>query len=260
MNNSNDLNQELEVGISIAKAAGVIMKYYFFADDQGVEHKSDKSPVGIADKKINSLVIERLAEAFPDDGVIGEEESNTEYGMGRKWFCDPVDGTVAFLQGVPTAMFSLALVEDGKPLLGIAYDPFLDLMYIGIAGEQSTCNGKPIFVSQKDLSAGGEVAVSSRVNFLGDMPHIQKMITAKVSLVSFNGAVYKTCLVAKGKFSGYIERGVCAHDVAAVHTIIEGAGGKITGIDGNTLDYSKPFRGAIVSNGIVHDQIVEYCK
>src|SRR3990170_3369867 len=74
--------------------------------------KKENSQVTIADKLINSLVIERLVTEFPNDGVIGEEESNTEYGAGRKWFCDPIDGTNAYIWGVPTAMFSLALVVD----------------------------------------------------------------------------------------------------------------------------------------------------
>src|ERR1700733_14684688 len=105
----NNFKKELEVATAIAKEAGVIMLKYF-EDDQQVELKKDKTHVTIAENLINSLAIERLSKAFPDDGIIGEEESTSDYGMGRKWFCDPIDGTAAYVRSTPTAMFSLALV------------------------------------------------------------------------------------------------------------------------------------------------------
>lgn len=254
----NNFKLELETAISIAKESGQIMLKYF-DDDQSVETKDDNSLVTIADKIINSLVISSLSKIFPDDGVIGEEESTSGYGNGRKWFCDPIDGTHAFIWGVPTAMFSLALVIDGIPIVGVAYDPFLNRMYTGVRGERSFCNDKILSVSNLTLKTG-IFAVSSSVKSLTKISHFQKMIDDNIRLAAFNGAVYKCCLVAKGKLVGYVEHGVNAHDMAAVHVIVVGAGGKISSVEGNDLDYSKPFKGAIVSNGIVHDEIVKYCS
>src|SRR5437868_351607 len=102
-------SKELNAANEIAFKAGKIMLEYFDGDQQ-VDTKSDNSPVTIADKLINSMVIEELAKHFPEDGVIGEEESTTDYGPGRKWFCDPIDGTIGYIWGTPTSMFSLALV------------------------------------------------------------------------------------------------------------------------------------------------------
>jgi fructose-1,6-bisphosphatase/inositol monophosphatase family enzyme len=254
----NNFNKELEVATAIAKEAGVIMLKYF-EDDQQVELKKDKTHVTIADKLINSLAIERLSKAFPDDGIIGEEESTSDYGMGRKWFCDPIDGTAAYVRSTPTAMFSLALVVDGKPVMGVAYDPFMNRMYTGIRGEKSFCNGKVLSVSNEDLTTG-TVAVSGSVKSLPKTKYFQKMIDGKVRLCCFSGAVYKCCLIAKGKLVGYVENGVNAYDLAAAHVIVEGAGGKITSTDGTELDYSKPFKGAIASNKIVHEDMVRYCS
>jgi myo-inositol-1(or 4)-monophosphatase len=256
--NVNMYEKELEFAKNIAEEAGAIMIKYFDAD-QKIEIKEDNSQVTIADKLINSLVIKNLSVLFPDDGVIGEEESNTEYGAGRKWFCDPIDGTAAYIWGVPTAMFSLALVIDGKPVLGVAHDPFLKRTYSGKIGEKSFCNDKVISVSNLDLQSG-ICAISSSVRSLPYTKYFQRMVDNNIRLACFSGAVYKACLVAKGKFVGYVEHGVNAHDMAAVHAIIEGAGGKITSIDGKELDYSKPFKGAIVSNKIVHEKIIKYCS
>ena len=248
--------KELTIAKSIARKAGVIMKKYFFESDQKVQRKNDGSAVTIADIKINRLVIEELAEHF-DDGVIGEEESTALYGMGRRWFCDPIDGTKAFVWGTPTAMFSLGLVVDGVPTLGVAYDPFLDMLYYAIRGEGSYCNGALLHVSQVRL-AGAEVAITSSIERLIKGPKfVKELLAEKARLATFSGAVYKACLVARGKLVGYIEAGVGAHDMAAAHVIVEEAGGKVTGFDGKKLDYTQPFKAVIVSNTLVHKKLVE---
>jgi myo-inositol-1(or 4)-monophosphatase len=143
--------------------------------------------------------------------------------------------------------------------VGVAYDPFLDRMYTGIAGEKSFCNDKPMSVSDLDFKSG-IFAISGSAKSLPQTKYFQRMIDDKIKVACFSGAVYKSCLVAKGKFIGYVEHGVNPHDMAAVHVIVEGAGGKITSIEGKDLDYSKPFKGAIVSNKIMHDQIIKYCS
>jgi fructose-1,6-bisphosphatase/inositol monophosphatase family enzyme len=88
----------------------------------------------------------------------------------------------------------------------------------------------------------------------------QKLIESKVRIASFSGAVYKCMLIAKGKLIGYVERGLNPHDIAASQVIIEGAGGRVTSLTGEKLDYTKAFKGVVVSNRVVHDKLVEYCK
>ncbi|MDB5204723.1 MAG: hypothetical protein JWP09_751 [Candidatus Taylorbacteria bacterium] len=250
--------KELETAINIAHEAGpIILKY--FDIDQEIEQKEDKTFVTIADKLINTMVIEKLKESFPEDGVIGEEESTAEYGMGRKWICDPIDGTAGYIWGTPTAMFSLALCVDGVPIVGVAFDPFLNKMYTAIKGGKSFCNEKELKVSNKDLQTG-IFAVSGSIKSLPKTKYYQRMIDDKVRLAAFSGAVYKPCLIARGRLVGYAEYGINPHDIAAAHLIVENAGGRVTAIDGSPLDYSKPFKGAILSNGVVHDKVVEYCK
>ena len=75
--------------------------------------------------------------------------------------------------------------------------------------------------------------------------------------MTLGGAVYKACLVACGKIEGYIEVGANAHDVAAIDLILVEAGGLVTGLDGKMLDYQKPFKGAVISNKVVHQELVD---
>jgi len=254
----NDLSDELEVAKAIAGQAGEIM-LEFFNDDQKVERKSDDSPVTIADTRINSMVIEELKKAFPKDDVIGEEESRGGYGLGRKWFCDPIDGTKAYTWGVPTAMFSLGFAIDGVPMVGVAYDPFLDKLYAGIKHGGSTCNGQKLKVSADSIEAGS-VAITARVELIAaGLKYVERLQKRGVRLVSFSGCVYKASLIAKGKLAGYIAAGVSAYDVAAIHVIVEEAGGKVTGLDGQPIDYTRPFKDALISNGTIHKDLLEAC-
>ena len=249
-------NEELEFAKKLAHEAGAIMLEYF-DNEKKEEDKADGTIVTIADKVINSLVIERLSEVFPDDGIIGEEQSNSEYGYGRKWICDPIDGTWAFVTGVPTFMFSLALVIDGVPVLGVAYDPILDKLYSATKNGGAYCNNKRIQVSQKTTS-NGILAVTGSIKKMQEKnSYVKEVLSREIKFVSVNGAVFKACLVASGRCIAYIGESLNPHDVAATHIITEEAGGKVTDFSGKVLDYKKHFSDTIISNGVVHEEIID---
>lgn len=251
------MNYKLELATAkqIANEAGQIMRQYF-RGDQGRVIKQDGSPLTVADTSINRMVIERLQASFPDDGIIGEEESTSEYGMGRKWFCDPIDGTKAFTWGVPTAMFSLALVLDGKPIVGVCYEPMLDQMYWAVKTQGAYCGDQLLNVNQDSLTSG-ILAIPSNTKDITKNPVIASILESGVTTAVFSGAVYKASAVADGRFVGYVETKVNAHDMAAIQVVIEEAGGRVTDLNGQAYDYSKPFSGTIVSNGLVHGELEE---
>lgn len=247
--------KEVEIATAIAREAGAVMTEYFDADQQR-ERKADGSPVTIADKQINHMVIERLSAAFPDDGIVGEEESTSSYGAGRKWLCDPIDGTKSFIWGVPTAMFSLALVIDGRPVVGVAYDPFLDRLYSGALGGGSFCNGEKLCVSDAPIG-DAPVAFTGNLEKIFLNPSLAKQVAATgADLIAIDGAVYKATLVARGKVAAYIGHGCGPYDIAAAEVIVTEAGGMVTNLAGEQLDYSNDFTGVLVSNGISQDEII----
>ncbi|MCB9811012.1 MAG: inositol monophosphatase [Candidatus Nomurabacteria bacterium] len=252
--------KELEVAKGIAYEAGEIMRKYFDGDQQ-LEKKEDGSPVTIADKEINSMVIKSLSEKFPEDGVVGEEESTAEYGEGRRWICDPIDGTWAFITGVPTCMFSLALVEDGVPVVGVAYDPFLDRLYYATIHSGAYCNDTKIYVSDRKLE-DGVIAIADSLSKIrkSKFSYLDNILSRNLKTVPLNGAVYKGCLVATGRLVGYLSEYINTHDVAAAHLITEEAGGKVTSFSGDKLDYKKSFKGAVFSNKVTHQDILDLLK
>src|SRR5688572_20277061 len=111
-----DLHNRLEFAKKLASHAGDIMLKHF---QIGIakENKADGSPVTIADKAINSMVIQEISQAYGNDGIYGEEESLVKEDGEYLWVCDPIDGTIPYAFGIPTNVFTLALLQDGKPLL-----------------------------------------------------------------------------------------------------------------------------------------------
>ena len=256
---SQELNQEFTIELAVAKdiarKAGIVMLRYF-DNDKATEIKADNSPVTVADKEINRLVIDELSKHF-HDGVIGEEESTATYGAGRRWICDPIDGTKGYIVGLPTAMFSLGFIIDGVPILGVAYDPFLDRLYTALRGDGSYCNDMRLHVSSKGLS-GQYVGLTSspkRTPLYKDF--IERLSKDGADFASFSGGVYKMCLVARGSLVGYLDAGLNPHDTAAGQLIVEEAGGTVTDFKGNALEYNHTFKGALFSNTLVHLELLK---
>jgi fructose-1,6-bisphosphatase/inositol monophosphatase family enzyme len=250
------MRKELSIAKQIALQAGDIMLHYFDGGQQR-EFKEDGTPVTIADTQVNRMVIEELAQAFPTDGVVGEEESTAEYGLGRRWICDPIDGTLSYTWGLPASMFSLALAIDGVPMIGVAYDPFLKRLYWAVRGKGSYCNNQSLHVSNTNIT-DGIVGIEPKLASIYDhAPYITKLLAHNKQPAIFSGAVFRGCLVARGKLVGYPDPNVRPHDIAATYLIIEEAGGKVTDITGKSLDFSRPFKGAVLSNGVAHEQLLD---
>ncbi len=239
-----------------ARQAGAVMRQYFAYADKGVETKKDHTPVTIADKKINDLLIERVTQDFPQHGVLGEEAS---YHPERNqlWVCDPIDGTKGFILGLPTAMFSLAFVVDGQPEAAVMYDPFLDRLFSAVTGKGAYCNGQPVHVSQKQSLRGAEVGTITSYRAILKRKAVHDALDAAgADLLFTHGNVFKGSLVAQGSIDGYIFPGRSAHDIAAEKLIIEEAGGRVTDLDGHEQRYDGKIRGVIISNGYIHDELV----
>ena len=242
-----------------AKAGEIMLKYY--VDDNGSFYKFDNTIVTKADTEINHYLIEQVKKTFPDHSVDGEEE---QFGKSEYvWVCDPVDGTAMYARHIPVATFSLALVIGGAPVVGVVYDPFSKNLYEATKGGGAYLNGEKISVS--DIKLGDMRSVS---NF--DMwPEATyntydaiKELGSKTYFLSIGSAVHACTEVARGNFtfelfSGGVHKNC---DVAASKIIIEEAGGKVTDLFGNEQRYDKDINGCIISNGVVHDDVVNIVK
>ena len=145
-----DQQQEwLDFAKSVALEAGDIMRKYFGKKPDS-HLKANNTIVTIADEEINDLVIKRITERYPVHDIDGEEASQRR-GSKYVWACDPIDGTASFIMGLPVSVFSLALVIDGQPEVGVIYAPFSDHLYWASRGRGAYMNSRPIHVSQDSL-------------------------------------------------------------------------------------------------------------
>jgi len=253
-----DLNQLLEWAKTFAHDAGAIMREYYALADKSIEIKQDKSPVTIADKKINQLLIDRVQAEFPEHGVLGEEDS-LHPERQQLWVCDPIDGTAGFILGVPTAMLSLAYVVDGQTRVAVLYEPLLDKLFTASLGSGAFLNGEPIRVSHTTTLEGASIGLTASVKQMFIREKFCKaLLDDGVFLNTVPGNVFKASLVAQGRMDGFIFPGRSAHDIAGEKLIIEEAGGKVTSLDGKEQRYDGPIRGAVVSNGHIHDALVAH--
>lgn len=243
----------------IAAEAGEIMLKYF--NQENISHyKTDETIVTKADTEINDLLINKVKEAYPDHGIYGEENSH-EKTRNMLWVCDPLDGTASYSRGVPVAVFSLALVIDGKTQLGVVYDPFTKSMYEAVLDGGAYCNGKKLQVNNYQLGTK-EAAIG--YDYSPTMPfntaHIYYELSQKSRIGGTGSFVHNAMLVATGGYVASIASGDRPYDIAAARLIVEEAGGIVTDLFGKDQRYDREIKGAIISNGIVHDELVELIK
>jgi len=248
---------------TLAKRAGQIMSDAF-ARGVSREWKEDGTPLTFADTTINKLVIDAVSQTYPEDGVWGEEES-IQLDAERLWVCDPVDGTMPFSHGLPISSFSLALVVDGRPVVGVVYDPFMDRLFSAVVGAGAFMNEEPIHVSAQEtlenalidvegLPVGSDPAVNAKDTL------IRTINNTGAHTTHYWSVILPTALVAAGQFTAAIFGVTKPEDAAAVKVIVEEAGGTVTDLFGNEQRYDGKIKGYIASNGLVHQQLVDIIK
>ena len=122
-------------------ASEAILPHYGI--DVAVEHKSDDTPVTLADKNAEKVIRERIKDRFPEHGIIGEEYGSENENNEFVWVLDPIDGTKSFISGVPLFATLIALLKDGRPVLGAINQPVLKQLLIGDC-EETSLNGVPV--------------------------------------------------------------------------------------------------------------------
>ena len=254
--NEEYLNFAKEIAI---KAKEIMLKYY--NDDKEISYKEDNTIVTKADKEINEYLIKMVKEKYPNHSVDGEEN---KYGDSEyKWICDPIDGTAMYARGIPVSVFSLALVINGNPELGIVYDPFTDNTYTAIKGNGAYKNDERIYVNSFNLNdnkcfCNFDVWPSAEYNIFD----VVKELGEKVWFVDLGSVIRASMCVANGEFCFTIFPGTTGKycDLAAVKIIVEEAGGKVTDLFGNEQKYDKDINGAIISNNVSHNEVVSTVK
>jgi histidinol-phosphatase len=220
----------LDAAVAAAEAAAPAIRGYFGSKQQGLERKADGSPVTRADREAEAIIRERLA--LSDSGasidILGEEEGFTGTGTRWRWTIDPIDGTRAFVRGIPLfgSMIGLEDTASGQALLGVIHLPLLGVTYAGAAGLGATRNGQPIrlpdAVALEDAIIGtGDVAQFEEAGRLEDYRR----------LIALHGFVrgYTDCfghgLTIEGALGAMLDPALNPWDIVPTRALIEAAGG-----------------------------------
>ena len=180
-----------------------------------------------ADAAVERVIRRRLAEAFPDDAFLGEEEGG-EVGE-RVWVADPVDGTANFVRGVTRYCVSLAFVADGRVQLGAIVSPATNELYLARRGRGATLYGAPLSTAATDRieRAAIEIGWSSRHPYADYLRVIERMLEAGADFRRFGSGAMGLASVADGRADAYLELHINSWDCLAGILLVEEAGGRV---------------------------------
>jgi myo-inositol-1(or 4)-monophosphatase len=245
-------SEMLEFARSLAHASGEIIRRYYRAGYQ-VEWKADESPVTVADRQAEEVMRGLIAQAYPTHGVLGEEYGDYRPDAAYRWVLDPIDGTKAFVSGTYLFGTLIALLKEGRPVLGIIHQPIVGDLLVGTRAA-AWLNDQPVRVSACDRI---EDAILLTTDHWGVFAYQDgrafESLTRRARRYNNWGDCHGYFLVATGGAHIMMDPIMNPWDVLALVPIIEGAGGRITDWYGGD-----PVTGAsaVATNGMLHDDVL----
>ena len=229
--------------------------------NKSITFKSDIDLVTQYDLQIERQLKEKLAKAFPQHTLIGEETSEHITYPDKAIYIDPIDGTTNFIHGIPFCAISIGIWENGQPVAGVVYNPVLDELFYAETGKGATLNGTPLNVTDTPTLKNSLIAtgfpytkIDKGKDFEWVLQTMESILPETRGVRRLGSAAIDLCYVAKGVFDGYYEINLKPWDVAAGILVLLEAGGKISRHDGQA--YTMDERIVVATNGKVHDALV----
>ena len=229
---------DLAFATALAERAGVLLFDRFEKVEQ-IDYKSAKDVVTEVDHLSERLIIDAIRATYPGDGIIAEESGHhatgtghaPNTGIGRAWVIDPLDGTINYANGIPFFCVSIALVEAGRPIVGVIRDPMRSETFAATDDGPATLNGRPIRTSVKDSLSDFVVSMAlSGRSAIGRSRTVRKAIRVPRSMGS---AAIALAYVGNGRFDAFVQQGgLSSWDIAAAGLIAERGGATLTDLDG----------------------------
>jgi len=249
------LRELLDVAMEAAYRAGKRTLAYFNTG-VAVDHKADTTPVTIADREAERLLREIITSHFPDHAILGEEEGATDGNPDYRWVLDPIDGTKAFIGGVPLYGTLVGVEVRGKPSAGVIYLPAVDDMIAAADGLGCTWNGRPCRVSSVDRLSDALVVTSSIIR-CQERSDAFGRLTAATRQQRTWGDAFGYALVATGRAEVMLDPTASPWDVSPMVPILREAGGRFTDWRGNETIHSED---GFAANGALHAQVLDILR
>jgi len=211
--------------------------------------------------EINTNIASLIKETYPAHTMYRKGGSLEEH-MGYEWICDPLDGAFCYSVGYRVSVTSVTLTKDGESIVSAVYDPWNDRMYAAVRGHGAVMNDDPISVNASPLQKYSMVNSEwwPAAAFDIDSALHEVAVDTGIYLVHQGSVIHSACLVASGVFAASLFGGFVQgknHEVAAAKLIVEEAGGHISDLAGEPIGFIGDIRGFIISNRVIHADLVE---
>lgn len=238
-----------------AVEAGAQELQRFFNSDFKITNKDGiNNPVTEADHASEKAIIGVIRSSFPDHFILSEEAGEMKQASEYKWIIDPIDGTINFANAIPICCVSIGVEYRGELVMGAVYNPFMQEMFFAEKGKGATFNGRPIHVSNKADLAKSCLVTGFPYTYLdspnGPLQVFERFIRQGIAVRRLGSAALDLCWTAMGRFDGFYEHRLQPWDSAAGVLILEEAGGKITGFNGEAYSIYQP--DILATNGVIH--------
>lgn len=235
----------------LADAAGAVIRRYF-RTPVGVDTKADDSPVTIADREAEEAMRAVLLAKRRQDGIYGEEHGGSQLDAEYVWVLDPIDGTKAFITGMPVFGTLIGLLRHGRPVLGIIDQPISRERWFGLEGAPTTLNGRTVTTRPCPSLDKAFLYSTAPDMFKGDDAVAYERVRRVVRQPRFGGDCYAYGLVAMGFADLVIESSLQPYDYCAVIPVVEGAGGVVTDWQGKRLGLHSDGRVVAAGDAATH--------
>lgn len=257
-----DMQLILNKATQIAREAGALLMDGFGRNHTIHTKSSAIDYVTEYDTAAEALITQRLANTFPDHGLIGEEGARRSGTGTLHWYVDPLDGTNNFAHGLPVFCVSMALYDAERPLVAVVYQPVLDECFSAIAGQGAYLlrdnTRARLHVSSTDTLTRSIIATGfpydHQTSPHNNTAHLAAMLRQVQGIRRAGSAALDLAYVAAGRLDGYWEFKLHSWDVAAGILLVEEAGGRVTQVNGSPYSLA-PRLELIASNGALHDAI-----
>jgi len=251
----NDFANLLIPATTIVRAAGRLI-LELEQQEFAIEAKSTANYVTGIDLAVEHFIVGRLRDLTPDFAVITEESEPDETDYIRPtWILDPVDGTTNLMRGFRHSAVSLALTADGRPVVGLIYNPYADELFTAAAGNGATLNGRPIRASKHQNLADGLIGFGT-TPYDRRLAHqtfgqVENIFMKSLEIRRSGSAALDLAYVACGRLDGFFEQTLQPWDYAAGCIIVSEAGGRVTNWQGDPPSLRQGDR-LLASNAFLH--------
>jgi histidinol phosphatase-like enzyme (inositol monophosphatase family) len=240
-----------------AVSTAVVRRYYL--QGTAVELKGDHTPVTAADRRAEEVMRLLIAQRYPDHGILGEEHGMERPQARYRWVLDPIDGTKAFVSNCFIFGTLISLLRDGRPILGAIAHPLTGHVLVGLGGG-------PTLLGDREMRVRSSCARLEDATVLatGHWEMVARPDGAAFEALTRRARLYRTwgdChgyfQVATGGADVMFDPLLKAWDICALVPVIEGAGGRVTAIDGSDPLHATDM---VASNGAFHDELIRLMK